>query len=133
MSSLGQPAFGDPLSAPFWEGAKVGKLLIQKCGDCGHHQFYPRPFCLACSSMKVGWVQASGRGEVYSQTEVHMQASPDFTPPYTVAVVRLDEGPKMMTNIVNGPCRIGDRVRLVWRARADKPPIALFEPADSRG
>ena len=132
MNSLDHATFGDPLTATFWDGARAGKLLIQKCGDCNHHQFYPRPFCLACSSARVGWVEASGRGVVYSQTEVHMQASPDLTPPYVVAVVELDEGPKMMTNIVNGRCRIGDRVTLVWQARSGKPPIALFEPARER-
>ena len=124
---------GDPLTAPFWEAARRGDLLIQKCTACGRHQFYPRPFCLACSSYEVTWVVARGSGEVYSQTEVHMQASPEFEPPYVVAIVQLDEGPKFMTNIVNGRCDIGDKVKVVWRARGAKPPIPLFEPMKKPG
>ena len=54
--------------------------------------------------------------------------NPDVAVPYVIAIVKLDEGPKMMTKIVNGRCGIGDRVRLVWERRGDKPPIALFEP-----
>jgi uncharacterized protein len=125
------PAYGDALSAPFWEAAARGELLIQRCADCGHSQFYPRPFCLACQSDNVAWTQAAGTGAVYSQTTVHIQVLPELPPPYTVAIVELDEGPRLTANIVNGETRIGERVRVAWRQRDGLPPLPVFEPADS--
>ncbi len=121
-----EPPYGDPLTAPFWEAAGRRELVVQRCGSCGHHQFYPRPFCLACESPDVGWVRAAGTGTIYSMTTVHMQVAPEFEPPYVVAIVELDEGPRLMTNIIGGPARIGDRVRVAWRERAGLPPLTVF-------
>jgi uncharacterized OB-fold protein len=126
-------AFGDPTTAPFWAAAERRALIVQKCHGCAAHQFYPRPFCLACGSDRLAWVEASGRGTIYAMTTVHMQASPEFEPPYVVAIVELDEGPKMMTNIVNGSGRIGDHVRVVWKERPGKPPVPNFEPMAGEG
>jgi hypothetical protein len=120
--------FGDPTTAEFWAAARRHALVIQRCGGCGSHQFYPRPFCLSCGSGVLTWVRAVGTATVYSMTEIHMAPSPEFEIPYVVAIVELDEGPKMMTNLINGRCRIGDRVRLAWRAREGKPPLPVFEP-----
>jgi uncharacterized OB-fold protein len=122
-----EPSYGDPITAPFWEGAVSRRLLIQRCKACGKYQFYPRPFCIPCGSDDIEWVQASGKGTVYSMTVVRIQISPDFTPPYTVAVVQLDEGPRMLSNIVGSPVRIGDAVKVIWRNRADAPPLPVFE------
>jgi uncharacterized OB-fold protein len=121
-------AYGDPLTQPFWEAAGRRELIIQQCSACGHYQFYPRPFCLACQSDGVAWVVAAGTGTIYSQTTVHVQVAPGLTPPYVVAVVELDEGPRLTTNIVNGATQIGGRVRVAWRERADLPPLPVFEP-----
>ena len=123
--------FGDPTTAEFWAAARRHDLVIQRCGGCGRHQFYPRPHCLSCGSGDLAWVQAKGTATVYSMTEIHMAPSPEFAIPYVVAIVELDEGPKMMTNLVNGRCQIGDRVRLAWRAREGKPPLPVFEPIRS--
>ena len=125
--------FGDPITAPFWRGATERRLLIQRCADCGHHQFYPRPFCLACQSDRVEWVNASGRGTIYSLTTVRIQISPDFTPPYRVAIVRLEEGPQLLATIVGPPCAIGDPVRAGWKDRADAPPLIMFQPVTDAG
>jgi uncharacterized OB-fold protein len=122
------PAYGDTLTAPFWEAAGRHELILQRCGDCGHWQFYPRPFCLECQSDNVGWQPASGAGTVYSQTTVHIQIAPEFAPPYIVAVVELDEGPRMTANIINGETAIGDRVRIAWKERDEAPPLPVFEP-----
>jgi uncharacterized OB-fold protein len=122
-------AAGDPLSAPFWDAASRGELIIQRCSDCGQYQFYPRPFCLACQSDNVSWTPASGAGTIYSQTTVHIQVRPELTPPYTVAIVELDEGPRLTAIIVNGETQIGDRVRVTWRERDGLPPLPVFEPA----
>ena len=123
------PAYGDALTAPFWEAAGRFELILQRCGDCGHWQFYPRPFCLECQSDNVGWQPAAGTGTVYSQTTVNIQIAPEFNPPYIVAVVELDEGPRMTANIINGETAIGDRVRIAWQERDEAPPLPVFEPA----
>lgn len=63
-------------SAPYWEGARQGKLLLQRCGDCGTLRFFPRYLCTACGSDRTDWVEASGRGTVHSFTIVHRAAFP---------------------------------------------------------
>ena len=120
------PAYGDPLTVPFWEAAARRDLVVQRCQACGHHQFYPRPFCLACESADVTWVRTVGTGTIYSMTTVHMQIAPEFEPPYVVAIVQLDEGPRLLTNVVGGRSRIGDRVRITWRDREGLPPLPVF-------
>jgi uncharacterized OB-fold protein len=123
-------AFGDPLSRPFWEAAGRRELVIQRCRACGQHQFYPRPFCLQCFRDELEWVRARGTGTIYSQTTVRAQIAPGFTPPYVAAIVELDEGPRLATNIVGGTPNIGDRVRVTWRERDGQPPLPVFEPLD---
>jgi uncharacterized OB-fold protein len=120
---------------PYWEAALRHKLLIQRCMTCGRHQFYPRPFCLACSDERIEWVESAGQGTIYSATTVFMAVLPELEPPYVVAVVELDEGPRITTNIV-GPdgipenCQIGSRVWLAWRDRGtgSLPPLPVFTP-----
>ena len=70
--------FGDPTTAPFWAAAERRELLIQRCTDCGAHQFYPRPFCLSCNGQSLEWVQAAGTGTVHARTTVHLQVLPDM-------------------------------------------------------
>lgn len=118
----------DALSVPFWEAARERRLVVQRCRDCGAHQFYARPFCLACESDALEWVGSAGRGTVYSATTVRMRVRPDLDPPYDVALVELDEGPRMLSVMAAGEARIGDRVRLDWRERADAPPLPNFVP-----
>jgi hypothetical protein len=120
--------YGDPLSRPFWAAATRRVLAMQRCAACRAYQFYPRPFCLACGHDALAWEPAAGTGVVYALTEVHMAPGPEFKPPYVVAVVELDEGPRLVTNIVGGAAAIGDRVRVAWRDRAAAPPLPLFEP-----
>lgn len=117
----------DPFTWPFWEGARAGVLRVQRCSDCGHHQFYPRPHCLACESHRVTWVDASGRGSVYSLTRVHVAPSEDFTPPYDVALVQLAEGPRLLMQVA-AATRIGAEGRVGWRERGDEPPVPHFHP-----
>ncbi len=121
--------YGDPTTYAFWEAAERHELLIQHCTACGAYQFYPRPFCLACNSMALEWKQVNGDATIYSMTTVHVQISPDFNPPYVAAVVELDEGPRMLTNIEGGDPKIGDRVKLAWRERDGLPPLPIWTPA----
>ena len=91
-----------PETEHFWEGTRGGKLRLQRCSDCRHTYFPPRPFCPRCASRNVTVVEASGRAKLHSYV-IHHRPAPGFTPPYAIAVVELDEGPRMMTNIVGCP------------------------------
>ena len=88
-----------PESQHFWDGTKESELRLQKCGDCGKSYFPPRPFCPLCSSRNVSVYTASGKATLYSYVISHLPM-PGFDGPHSVAVVTLEEGPRMMTNIV---------------------------------
>ncbi|MEX2618242.1 MAG: Zn-ribbon domain-containing OB-fold protein [Alphaproteobacteria bacterium] len=91
-----------PETQPYWDGAKAGELRLQRCGGCGHVYFPARPFCPACSSRDVAWFTASGRGTLFSYVINH-RAPKGFEAPYIIAVVQLEEGPRMMSNLVDCP------------------------------
>ena len=93
-----------PETRHFWEGTRAGELRLQRCDVCRHVYFPPRPFCPKCASRSVQIFRASGRATLYSYVINH-RAPPDtgFEPPYSIAVVELEEGPRMMTNIVGTP------------------------------
>ena len=120
-------SYGDAMTRPFWDGAQKRVLLLQRCLHCGHHQFYPRPICLACNGTDLEWVKAAGTGTVYSKTTVCIEVIADLAPPYIVGIVELDEGPRMTSNLLPGPCEIGQRVRVAWRERDELPPLPVFE------
>ena len=91
-----------PETQPFWDGARSGELRLQRCDACAHVYFPPRPFCPRCASRAVSWFKATGKARLYSYV-IHHRPAPGFTPPYAIAVVELEEGPRMMTNIVGCP------------------------------
>lgn len=122
------PPYGDALTRPFWDAAAEHRLVMQLCRACGRHQFYPRPFCLACYSDEVEWTDSPGLGTVYAVSTVEMAYDPAFTPPYTIAIVELDEKTRLLTQIVEGVADIGDRVTLVWHERSGLPPLPFFRP-----
>lgn len=87
----------------YWDGAKQGKLLLNACTPCGGKAYFPpRPFCPTCGSRDVSVIEASGKGRLYSYIINHLPA-PGYEPPFTVAVVMLDEGVKMVANILDCP------------------------------
>lgn len=88
-----------PETAPYWEGARAGELRIQRCRACAQAYFYPRPYCPQCGSADVEWFVASGRATLASYI-ISERAAPGFDAPYAIAIVELEEGPRMMTNIV---------------------------------
>lgn len=88
-----------PETQPYWDAAEAGELKLQRCTDCDTPFFYPRSTCPLCASDAVEWFTASGRATLYSYTITHRPA-PGFEAPYAIAVVQLEEGPRMMTNIV---------------------------------
>ena len=111
-----------PVNQPFWDGARAGKLMMQRCKDCQSWDFCPRPICVECNSDKLEWLQVSGKGKVFSFTvirEVVGQALRGFEPdlPYVTAWVDLDEGPRFCSNIIGCPVesvRIGMDVEVVF-------------------
>ena len=87
---------------PFWDAARQERLIIQKCNACGEHIFYPRIACPHCSADSLEWVEVSGKGTVYSFTVVEANAPSAFIDdmPFVVAVIRLQEGVQMLSNII---------------------------------
>lgn len=90
-----------PETRPFWEAAKRRELRIQQCHDCGAHYFYPRPLCPYCLSRNVAWVRCSGRGRLHTYVINHRPPrNYPASGPYIIGIVELEEGPRLMTNIV---------------------------------
>jgi uncharacterized OB-fold protein len=119
---------------PYWDACKRHELRIQQCGACGQHQFYPRLYCAKCFSERVEWVHASGRAKVATFTIVRRPVSPAFKDdlPYIVALVTLEEGPSMMTNIVGcapEKVAIGMPVVVTFDDWTEEISIAKFRPA----
>jgi len=87
---------------PFWDAAKEERLIIQQCDDCGKHVFYPRIACPHCAMGSLKWVEASGKGMVYSYTVVEANAPSAFLDdmPFVVAVIRLEEGVQLLSNVI---------------------------------
>jgi uncharacterized OB-fold protein len=126
-----------PETAHFWEGTRAGELRLQRCADeaCGEIYFPPRPFCPSCGSRDVTVFRASGRGTLASYVISHLPA-PGFEPPYAIALVELEEGPRMMTNIVGCPqtpeALVLDMALTVSFAEiSDEVTLPLFGPGDS--
>ncbi len=125
----------DPVTAPFWESLKREKIEVQRCDDCEAHIFYPRALCPHCSSRRLRWTPVSGRGRIYTLTIVHKAPGPAFKAdtPYVVALVELDEGCRIMTNIVDAPAdpdhvRIGMPVEIVYHHVTDDVTLPKFRP-----
>lgn len=100
-TSLPRP---QPVATPetkhFWDGTAMGELRLQRCHECSSVYFPPQPFCPSCGSDDIVIVRASGRGFVYSYVINH-RAAPGFEAPYVIGVVELEEGPRLLTNIVD--------------------------------
>jgi uncharacterized OB-fold protein len=92
----------DQDSAAYWSAAAERRLLVQRCGSCGHAQLYPRLFCCSCHGSDLAFEDALGTGEVYATTVVRRAPSTAFAEdvPYAVTLVRLAEGPLVMANVV---------------------------------
>jgi uncharacterized OB-fold protein len=125
----------DNVSAPYWEAAARGELLIQRCPDCGRRQFYPRAVCTGCGG-DPEWERASGRGAVHTFTVVRQSYAKPFRDelPYVVAMIELDEGPMLMSNVTDCPVhdvRIGLLVEAHFVPAAENIGVPFFRPASS--
>jgi uncharacterized OB-fold protein len=121
-----------PETRHFWEGTRAGELRLQRCTDCTNTYFPPRPFCPKCGSRKVEVFKASGKGALHSYV-IHHRPAPGFTPPYSIAVVELEEGPRMMTNIVGVPqtpeaLQLDMKVQAVFAKMNDEISLVHFAP-----
>jgi len=124
-----------PETRHFWEGTRAGELRLQKCASCSHVYFPPRPFCPQCASSDVSVFRASGRATLHSYV-IHHRPVPGFVPPYSIAVVELEEGPRMMTNIVAVPqtpeaLRLDMPLEVVFEQLNQEISLPLFRPAGS--
>lgn len=125
----------DEVSGTYWQGSRQGKLLLQKCRKCGTYQTFPRVLCYKCLSDDLGWVQSSGQGTVYSFSTIYRAPAPEFAGdvPYTVALVELEEGIRMMSNIVGcAPenIKIGMGVQVVFDKVTDDVTLPKFRPVE---
>ena len=121
----------DPDSAPYWEALNAGRLILKSCRGCKKAHFYPRELCPFCHSDDLGWIQASGRGVIYSFTVCRRPAGPAFADelPYVVALIDLAEGPRMMSRIFGDPSRvaIGSHVEVRFERQSDDLVLPFFE------
>lgn len=120
-------------SKPFWEGCNRQELLLQKCADCGYYRFPPSILCPKCMSTNHQWTKASGKAKVFTWEVTHQAFYPAFDTPFNVAIVDLEEGPRMHTNIVgckNEDIYAGMPLELIFEKVEDKDwYLPNFKPA----
>lgn len=126
----------DPVTKPYWDSVKAHAMQLQQCGDCGKFVFYPRAVCPHCFSRNLQWTPVSGRGKIYGFTISHQKKMPNFGAdvPYTIAVVELAEGVRMMTNIVGveadpSKIKVGMGVVVQYDDVTDAITLPKFRPA----
>lgn len=125
-----------PVSRPFWDGCQSHQLLFQECEECGEAVFPPQPWCPMDLSSSLNWRPSDGNGQVYSFSVVERPQTPAFDVPYTVAIVRLDEGFLMISSIVDCPSTevvTGMRVEVVFDEVADGFLLPNFRPRSTNG
>lgn len=119
------------LSKPHWDGCRQGVLRVQRCADCASFVFVPQPVCTGCLGTNLEWVESSGRGTLYSYTTVHRPQRPVFEVPYVVAIVELEEGWKMLTNLIGvepESVEIGMPLEVAFETMSDEITLPFFRP-----
>ena len=123
-----------PDTKPYWEGCKRHELRLPFCTQCQLFFFYPRVFCPRCLSWAIEWRQASGRGKLYTFAIQYRPQAPGFKPPYVTAIVELEEGPRMLTNLVGiepdpEKIRCDMPVEVVFEDVSEEITLPMFRPA----
>ena len=123
-----------PETQPYWDGCAAGELRLQRCTHCDTFYFPPRPFCPDCLSDEVVWKPLSGRATLHTYVINH-RAAPGFEAPYAIAVVQLEEGPRLMSNIVGVPqtpeaLELDMALQVAFEDRGDVQ-VPVFRPAGS--
>jgi uncharacterized OB-fold protein len=118
-------------TAPFWEAQRNHELRLQRCSGCGTFRFPVTPLCPACRSFDFDWAPCSGRGTIYSYTVVHHQTHPAFPVPYTIVLVELEEGPRLIGQLHGAPgaaISIDALARVEWEDVPNQPlPVWIVE------
>ena len=123
-----------PVTRPFWDGLAQGKVRIQQCEDCGAWVFYPRNRCNRCLSEHLRWEEVSGEGTLYTFTVARQPTSPHFVDdvPQLIAVVELDQGVRLTTNLVNvsqDELRVGMRMKPCFDRVSENVTLLKYQPA----
>jgi uncharacterized OB-fold protein len=124
----------DEISAPFFAGAREGKLMLQHCAACSRWSFPVRERCPHCFAARLEWRAASGRGTLYTFAVMHQVMNPGFAGavPYNIAQIDLEEGVRMVSNVVGVPndsLRIGMKLEAVFEPVSDSVTLPKFRPA----
>ena len=125
----------DPVTQPFWDSLKEHAVKLQRCGGCKQFIFYPRPLCPSCMSDDLTWTSVSGRGVVHAFAIPHRHPNRAFTAdgPYVVALVELEEGARIMSNLVDveptpETVKVGLAVEIVYDDVTDEVTLPKFRP-----
>jgi uncharacterized protein len=134
------PEYNKPIPVPsaesqaYWDGLRDRKLLMPRCDACGKYWFPPSLLCPHCNATKWTWTSTSGRGRIFSYVVYHRVYHPGFADevPYAVAVIELDEGPRMVSNVIGtAPDKLACdlRVEVVYQPITDTITLPKFKPA----
>ncbi len=125
----------DPVTAPFWASLKAHAIQLQRCRDCDRFIYYPRALCPACLSDDLAWTPISGRGVVHAFTIPHRHPNPAFgsQAPYVVALIELEEGARMLSNLVDvdptpDAVKVGMSVEIAYDDVSDEITLPMFRP-----
>ena len=125
----------DPVTRPFWDSLKAHAVQLQRCSACDRFIYYPRAVCPGCLSEDLAWSPVSGRGVVHAFTIPHRHPNPAFGSevPYVVALIELEEGVRMMSNLIDvdptpEAVRIGLPVEIVYDDVTDEITLPTFRP-----
>ncbi len=122
-----------PVTQPFWDALAEGRVELQHCDDCAKYIYYPRTHCPGCLSRDLEWREVSGNGVVHTYTVARRPTAPPWAEdlPQLIAVVELDEGPRLTTELVNvepDAIEVNMRVKPVFRSVGEAT-LLLFEPS----
>lgn len=120
-----------PVSQPYWDACARGELTYQRCGSCSRAEFDPALQCRDCASTNLVWERSAGNGTIYSWTAVWRPQQPSFVVPYAPAIIDIDEGYKMLANIVGcdiADLAVGTRVAVEFHPVSGGFALAYFRP-----
>jgi uncharacterized protein len=126
------PPAVNPETREFWAATADGRLLVKRCLDCDSLIWYPRAICPECGGLRTEWFEVTGRGSIYSYTVNHRgEGAYQGSPPFVLAYVELDEGPRIMTNIVeagDAELAVGLPVQVVFHDTGEGAALPRFRP-----
>jgi uncharacterized OB-fold protein len=135
MTTRPLPDVDDPLTAPFWAAARESRLSVQRCDRCSATRWQPAPICPECLAPGGTWVDLSGEGVVWSYATYRRPMHPAFADsvPYTVALIELPEGPRMVGEMStgSGSVHIGQKVRAVFEPLSPEVTAVRWAPSQS--